>query len=275
MARDPGSRWAALPEAGAPDGHTKTQFIVHSTGTRASAAANRNYFARGDVVVESTFIVGLSPADPTLQVMDSTDVADANGSANKRAISVETVGEAGDPFNEWQISELIRLGRWAAATHPIAKRVIPSETASGFGWHVMFGAPGPWTSVRGKECPGPKRIQQLKTTVFPAIFANPTAVQAQEDDMPSVDDILDAPIERKGVKADGSPQTGVTSLRAVVAWFDHGLATVPPEVWRRPVHLMTDPKSEPAGQALGFLEERLAARLDAAVAQVIAAVKKP
>lgn len=170
MARDPGSIWAPLPEAGLPDGLAKSQFVVHSTGTRASAAANRRYFARGDVPVESTFIVGLAPADPTLQVMDSTDRADANGSANGRGISVEVVGLASDPFTDWQISELIRLGRWAREAHALSPRVIPSEAAGGYGWHVMFGAPGPWTSARGKECPGPVRIQQLHERVFPAIF---------------------------------------------------------------------------------------------------------
>ncbi len=59
MARDPGSVRAPLVEAGGPDGLTKTQVIVHSTGTLAPAAANRAYFERGDVAVESTFVVGV------------------------------------------------------------------------------------------------------------------------------------------------------------------------------------------------------------------------
>lgn len=182
MARDPGSVWSPLPEAPSQGiGNTKTQFIVHSTGTLASARANFNYFSRGDVVVESTFIVGLSKVDPTLQILDSTAVADASGSASKRAISVEVVGDGVGGYNDWQRSEIARLGRWAAANHPIEKRIIPSEAASGFGWHVMFGAPGPWTSVAGKVCPGAKRVAELKSTVFPAIFSNPTV---QEDDMP-------------------------------------------------------------------------------------------
>ena len=176
MARDPGSRWSPLPEAGAPDGLAKTQMIFHSTGTMASAAANFRYFSRGDVVVESTFIVGLTPADPTLQIMDSTDRADANGSANGRGISVEVVGDGVGGYTDWQISELIRIGRWARQVHGILPRIIPSETSGGFGWHVMFGAPGPWTSVRGKVCPGNLRIRQLHERVFPGIFADPATV---------------------------------------------------------------------------------------------------
>lgn len=178
--RDPGSKWAPLPEAGDPDGYTKTQFIVHSTGDTASADRIRNYFAQTGVVVESTFIVGVTSDDPTLQVMDSTDNADANLKSNQRAIAVEVVGDGTGPYTEWQVQEIIRLGRWAADNHPIERRVCPSYTKSGFGWHVMFGAPGPWTSVVGKICPGPVRIEQLKTRIFPAIFS-------PEDDMPLTD----------------------------------------------------------------------------------------
>ncbi|SFL08873.1 peptidoglycan recognition protein family protein [Geodermatophilus ruber] len=181
MARDPGSTWRPLPEAGPPDGHAKTQMIYHSTGSLAPASAIGNYFAQENVAVESTFIVGWGPHDPTLQIMDSTDRADANGSANQRAISVEVVGDGIGPYNEWQIAECVRLGRWARREHAIPPRVIPSEPAGGFGWHVMFGAPGPWTSVRGKICPGPRRIQQLQDTVFPAVFAGTPA--PEEDDL--------------------------------------------------------------------------------------------
>lgn len=182
MARDPGSTWLPLPEAGAPDGYKKTQFIVHSTGSMAAAMNIRSYFAAGNVGVESTFVVGLDPSDPTLQIMDSTDRADANIRANERAIAVEVVGDGVGPFTDWQVSELIRLGRWAMANHPIEPRIIPSEPESGFGWHVMFGAPGPWTTARGKVCPGANRIHQLKTVIFPAIFAGSGPAPVQEDD---------------------------------------------------------------------------------------------
>lgn len=170
MARDPGSLWQPLVEWNDQGSYTKTQLIYHSTGTRASAAANYAYFGRRDVAVESTFIVGLGPADPTLQIMDSSARADANLTANARAISVELVGTGDDPYTDWQIAEAIRIGRWAVATHPIPKRIIPAHDQGGLGWHTMFGAPGPWTSVRGKVCPGGTRIDQLKTTVFPAVF---------------------------------------------------------------------------------------------------------
>lgn len=230
MARDPGSKWAPLPEAGAPDGYTKTQLIFHATGGTGSAKAIRdNWFGRSDVVVESTFIIGKSPADPTLQMMDSTDNADANSSANQRAISVEVVCTGSEPYTAWQVSECIRIGRWAAAHHPIQRRICPRHDASGFGWHVMFGAPGPWTPAVGKVCPGNPAIQQLKTVIFPAIFASSTAstpapkptpkpeegpLMALSDaqqkqlltDVAEIKQLLTTPVKRTGVLPDDSVQ---------------------------------------------------------------------
>lgn len=194
MARDPGSLWKPLPEAGDPDGHKKTQFLAHSTGTLAPASANWRYFANGGVLVESTFIVGLSERDPTLQIMDSTDKADANGSANRRAISVEVVGTGEIPFTDWQIRELVRLGRWAAEEHPIPFRVCPAHDEGGYGWHVMFGAPGPWTKVAGKVCPGARRINQLRDVIFPAIF-RPETPTPPPPTVPELPDLEDEPMK--------------------------------------------------------------------------------
>lgn len=169
MARDPGSLWSPLPEAGDPDGYVKNKLIVHSTGSRASARSIFDYFA-GPTGNESTFIIGLGPDDPTRQLLDSNARADANLAANKSGISVEVVGTGDDPYTAWQIGELIRLGRWACETHRIPCQVIPDPDGAGFGWHIMFGAPGPWTSVV-KVCPGDQRIAALRSIVFPAIFA--------------------------------------------------------------------------------------------------------
>lgn len=181
MARDPGSLWSPLPESGRQGTGVKDKFVVHSTGDRGSAAAIYKYFSRPDIVVESTFVIGLSPSDPTRQMLDSSEVADANLGANITAIPVETVGTKDDPFTEWQISELIRIGRWARKVHGIPPRLCPTATSAGYGWHVMFGAPGPWTPV-AKDCPGKVRIKQLHDRVFPAIF------QDDEDDMYTDDD---------------------------------------------------------------------------------------
>lgn len=169
MARDPGSQWCPLVEWNDQGSYTKDKFIVHSTGTEATAAQNYAYFNRPDVVVESTFIVGRTSADPTLQILDSTAMADANLSANASGISVEVVGLATDEYTDWQKAELVRLGRWVHAVHGIPHQIVPTPVGAGYGWHVMFGAPGPWTPI-AKDCPGAVRIDTLKKEIFPEIF---------------------------------------------------------------------------------------------------------
>jgi hypothetical protein len=181
MARDPGSLWSPLIEADSQGSYPKTQFIVHSTGDRLGAAATFEYF-NGATENESTFVVGASPDDPTRQLLDSSARADANVAANRDAIAVEVVGEAGDDYTPWQTSELIRLGLWARTEHPgILPQTIATPTGPGYGWHVMFGAPGPWTTA-AKECPGRLRISRLQASIFPAIFATTTPATAGPDD---------------------------------------------------------------------------------------------
>jgi hypothetical protein len=226
MARDPGSVWKPLPEAGAPDGLHKDKLIFHSTGDNLGAAATWRYFDQGAVVVESNFIVGWGPDhnDPTLQIMDSTDHADANVAANDSGISVEVTGDGVGPYTPWQVSELIRIGRWARQVHGIPPQIIPSPTGAGFGWHVMFGAPGPWTTVAGKVCPGAARIAQLKAVVFPAVFADIDTEETQlmalltAQDHAYVDQyggLVNAIAQRaRQVEADGSLPYGLDSLRA-------------------------------------------------------------
>ena len=177
--RYPGATWAPLPESGTAGRYVKTQLIVHSTGTRASAAANRRYFSDSKVNVESTFIVDLDGG--CLQIMEAYERADANGDSNARAMSVEMVGQAGDPFTAAQLDRLAGIADWACDNHPIERRRIPAPTQSGIGWHVMFGAPGPWTKVRGKECPGPKRIAQVRDRLIPALVGRPAPSPTSED----------------------------------------------------------------------------------------------
>jgi hypothetical protein len=209
--RYPGATWAPLPESGTHGRHVKTQLIVHSTGTRASAAANLRYFADNKIAVESTFIVDLDGG--CLQIMEAYERADANGDSNARAMSVEMVGEAGDPFTPAQLERLYDIARWACTEHPIARRQIPAPTESGIGWHVMFGAPGPWTKVRGKECPGPKRIGQVRDQLIPAITRAPSPTSEDDDMTPAqakqlaeVHAMLEALVApRRADKADRDP----------------------------------------------------------------------
>ena len=115
------------------------------------------------------------------QWRDTLEQADANYHANDFAISIETSdgGDSSRPWTPKQLAALVRLGNWLADTHQIPRRVCPAWDQGGFGWHVMFGAPGEWTPV-AKECPGPVRIRQLRDIVLPAIFAGR---QLEADDM--------------------------------------------------------------------------------------------
>jgi hypothetical protein len=130
-----------------------------------------NWFNRADVVTESNFIIR---QDRRRRRLADHGLGRARRRERRRqrpGISVECCGGGDEPLTDYQVGALVDLGIWARGAHPaIAARIIPTPTGSGFGWHVMFGAPGPWTTVNGKVCPGAPKIAQLKSTVFPAIF---------------------------------------------------------------------------------------------------------
>lgn len=142
------------------------------------------------------------------QWRDTEEQADANLKANAFANSIEMSdgGNPNNPLSAKQLDAAVDLGRWLASKHPIPRRVCPAWDQGGFGWHVMFGAPGPWTPV-SKECPGRVRIAQLKTIVFPAIFSG---TSLQEDDLydQAAEDRLFARIE--------------ASERRTARYVDHG-----------------------------------------------------
>lgn len=166
--------WRPLPEATSQPAIIPRVVIFH---TMVGSLAGTERHFRDNTGVESHFGVG-GPTDGAAldgalwQWMDLGREADANLDANAFAISVET-SDGGDPSRPWspkQLATLVRLGNWLADRFNIPRRQCPAWDRSGFGWHVMFGAPSHWTPV-AKTCPGPVRIQQLKQTVLPAIFA--------------------------------------------------------------------------------------------------------
>jgi hypothetical protein len=199
--RFPDATWAPLSESGEHGRFVKTQLIFHSTGTRASAAANRRYFDQAGVKVESTLIVDYDGG--CLQIMEAYERADANTTASKRAISVEVVGEAHEPFTPAQLATCIAIAHWACEEHPIERRQCPGHDASGIGWHVMFGAPGPWTNVRGKTCPGSKRIAQVRDLIIPAVQRGPAP---SREDLSIVDKATKDYFDRKFAEASGGPR---------------------------------------------------------------------
>jgi hypothetical protein len=144
-------------------------------------AGTDNYF-KGDGYggPESHFGVGY---DGTVyQWQDTIYQAEANGAANKRAVSIETAdmgtgfpqwntsdGTAVPPWTPAQLDAIVKLVDWICTTHNIPRTAVTDSlpTRRGIAYHRL-GVPGyivsggeQWSSSRGKQCPGPKRINQI------------------------------------------------------------------------------------------------------------------
>lgn len=100
------------------------------------------------------------------QYRDTSYEADANYKGNPRAISVETQGLAHEEWNDKQLEDIKDLMLWCNRVHNIPLKKCESTLDPGWGYHVMFGAPGFWTPV-AKSCPGPKRIEQFHDILLP------------------------------------------------------------------------------------------------------------
>jgi len=115
--------------------------------------------------------------------------ADANLLANDFAVSIETAGFGLGKWNFLQRRAIKRLLLWLHAEAGIPLVKCPRWDGSGVGYHVMFGAPGPWTPV-AKSCPGPDRIKQFHGWLVPWMK---TATNPKEwDEMATKAEIKDA-----------------------------------------------------------------------------------
>jgi N-acetylmuramoyl-L-alanine amidase len=171
MAVYPGAIWRPLPENVTQSTIVPRAVILHTAVDSLNPNSSiHGFFARGDVVVESHFYVMNNGTIE--QYMDTSRRADANGSANGFAISIETEDDGNPHQNPWtsaQIKSLTELIEWLCQIHRIPWRQIGSPTGSGIGWHSMWGVNtvtqpniNPWTTAKGKECPGRARIPQAR-----------------------------------------------------------------------------------------------------------------
>jgi hypothetical protein len=136
--------------------------ILHVDG--GDAESLHDYFAERSGGIESHFFVR---KDGIVEQYRDTDFeADANYRANGFAVSIETQGLASGAWTRNQVRSIKRLLRWLSRTHGIPLRKVSSSTGSGVGYHVQFGAPGPWTPS-AKSCPGPERIAQFEKVLVP------------------------------------------------------------------------------------------------------------
>lgn len=174
MARYPGALWLPIPENSTQSKIVPTQFICHSVVAPWTVQRLREFW-RDSTNLESHF--GVDYTGAVGQYVDTAVRADANASANRRAVSVETASNlsASDPWNARQLDTLADLMVWAGKKHHIPFRICPSSTAAGFGYHRMFAS---W-STGGTNCPGNKRAQQFTSVLWPMVLKRAKAAPAR------------------------------------------------------------------------------------------------
>lgn len=134
------------------------------------------------------------------QWQDLDRQADANLDGAHRVISIETADNAPRaaadilPWTPKQVASLVDLIVWLCETFDVPPALVPDSRPGRRGlafhrqgidpWRVTGGER--WSSARGKECPGPVRIQQLTVEVIPAVRAKVLrpAVAGQPDAVP-------------------------------------------------------------------------------------------
>lgn len=164
MAKYPGAKWDPIPENGTQDTINPTQFIVHSVIAPWTADRIGEYW-RDSTNLESHF--GLGYAGDLNQYIDTTVRADANASANVRAVSIETASNTSgtDPWTAAQLEKLVQLGVWLNSTHGIPAKLPTTWNGTGMGYHRLYAS---W-STSGTACPGDARVKQFTDYVLPEI----------------------------------------------------------------------------------------------------------
>lgn len=154
------------PESDSQAAINPTQFIVHSLAAPWSIERTYEYW-KNSTNLESHF--GLEYSGRLGQYLGTNTRADANASANVRAISLESAANTSntDPWTDDQIDTLVRVMDWAATEHGIPRRKCRSSTDPGFGYHRLY---ADW-SVGGTYCPGDARVKQFNEIVLPRVIA--------------------------------------------------------------------------------------------------------
>ena len=148
--------------------------ILHTDAGNATSLYN--YFNGPSNGIESHFHIRKTGV--VEQYRDTAYQADANFKANDYAISIETQGFGTEAWTPEQMAAIKDLLLWIFATHPeVLRQVTQTATGSGVGYHIMFGAPGPWTP-NARSCPGPLRIKQFREDITPWLKASSVPVQA-------------------------------------------------------------------------------------------------
>lgn len=178
MAICPFAEWRPLKENATQPRMKPTTVIWHTyvDGPTPNQDVRAATESRTDGIEFHFFIRGNGHID---QFIDTERTADANYKANGFAISVETEDDGRPDLNPWtqeQLDSIDRLSRWLRETHGIEPELCRTSAGGGHGYHSQF--PMVWTPYKGKTCPGPLRIAQLKTVVLPRLN-NPVKVTSK------------------------------------------------------------------------------------------------
>lgn len=175
-----------------------------------------DYFKNRSGGVESHFHVA---RDGTVECYrDTSYQADANYKANDFAVSIETQGYGEGTWSAAQLAAIKGLLRWLNEVHDIPLQKVETWDGSGVGYHVQFGAPGPWTPV-AKTCPGPQRIKQFESLLVPWMREASRATPPKTTRGPEVDAAL-ANLRKakgKGQRA-AALKAARRSLRSIRKW---------------------------------------------------------
>lgn len=207
MALCPFAKHLLIPP-GANDPHIVPRVAVLHVDA-GDAASLFTFFRDRSGGVESHFHVR---RDGVIEQYRDTDFqADANNLANDFAVSIETQGFGAGEWTPEQIASIKRLLLWLNQAHPlIALQKCPTWNGSGVGYHVQFGAPGPWTPV-AKSCPGPDRIRQFHTVIVPWLEAG--ATEGDDVTPEDIDKVADRVVAKLLAADVGDDRTVKAALR--------------------------------------------------------------
>lgn len=228
----PRATWREVTDERADPPITAVGVILHVSG--GEAASLFDYFDGSSGGIESHLHIarGPKPAGGGVeQYRDLDNEADANwhgnswvGSDGRRYgfLSVETQGGAEGAWGEYQLAELALFLAWASQRFGFPLELCRGPKDPGVGWHVMWGAPGEWTPVGGKVCPGRDRIAQI-----PALLARARALVETPAPPDEEDDGMQFIVTYQGiwlVKGDLSSRTGFSSMTDLNAVVNAGKA---------------------------------------------------
>lgn len=195
MARFPEAQWRPLADNWASQGRmTRYDLVILHTMVGSLVGTDGFFRKDGYGGVESHFGVG---ADGTVyQWQDTQYRAEANGTANSRAISIETEdintrvwpkwntndGAAVPAWTDAQVQSIAKILAWASTQHAIPLVGVASSGSKvrGIAYHRL-GVPGHagatssitggelWSSAAGKVCPGPRRTAQIPGIINMAV----------------------------------------------------------------------------------------------------------